>query len=752
MLVARSSWKAQFWAGLASAGLLGCARPAPTRASNVAEAFAEFQRVWRVPKTAAAGCRISGRILDADHGKPLAHALVSASTPRAWNSAQAARDTQAPLAISDEAGQWSLDLQEARAYELLVSASDFLPESRRLLDCSSKVENFSLQRGGATIFGSARALDGTPLAGATICAHGFASEAPLGRVVARGLTDKNGRYSVTCPAGDYVIEARYPRAVTARVPVTLARIGFANFRLPHAGSISGRVRSRATGEPTPNVVVSATEDATGTSTGSAMPSTVSDGSGAFTLAGLWPGPVTLSAHAEGLTTYAATALSVGSNEEKQDIELWLDSASSRAETIIRNDSGKGSLETDHAPAALGEGQTIAVQGRVVDARLEPIPDVWLEVSSSMTDASRALDSAVHRVQVGESGDFEVAGLRPGPYRVDLYDEYGRRPWANSATADVEAAPARLLVRAARNPALQLTAAVCASSMRGRALNTRGLGVPDAWVYAHREGDEVDSAFSRSPSLATSADGSFELRRLCPGKYHVSITSSDRSASAARGGLTANDQPVLTLLGLSTVSGVVSYDKAPVTDYVIDFAGPRAQRITVRAPDGKYRLAQLESGMYEVLVSAEHGYALGMLEVLAGSAVEHDFELRAWKSLSARVVDGGGRALAGVDVQVVFEPPAGETADLLGPNVRVRRAATDDRGRFELERVSDERGYIALSRAGSALLIEGVGYASQFGMLSGPHPRLDFELSRGRGQDLGLVRVRAANLARPDHVE
>ena len=790
------------------------------------EAFAEYQRVWGGQQATTSGCRVSGRVLDARRGKPLAHALVMASAPRAWTTPRLDPNEAQPLTITDDDGRWALALPERGPHELAVSAVGYFPEFQQLADCPTKAASFWLRAGGAVVFGSVRAIDGAPLAGVAISARSVVAAAPLGRVVAAGLSDHQGRYALACAAGDYVIEARYPRAVTARARVALSSVGFANFRMVLAAAISGHVRSRSTGMPTPNAIVSGAADPAIALPGAATQSTVSDATGAFTLAGLWPGAVTLTAHADGLTSHELTTVTVGTNEERKGVELlldrgytisgsvrlagaapardtWLTAVDDESERVWpaagpSDESGRFSISglppgkyslqpgprdsravatppleivdrdisaevvilardvppSARAQPALAEGQGVAIRGRVVDRHLRPTPDVWLELSSSppvkglsAKSASRPFDSIVHRVQLSDRGEFEVGGLSPGYYRLALYDDYGRRSWANSPALDDSSAPLLLLVRPTQNPTFQLETEVCAGTIYGRALNPSGAGVANAWVYARREGDDestragADSAQAGAPTVVTSATGSFELHDLCPGSYRVSVTSSDREASAWRGGVQPNARLTFTLVGVSTITGAVSYDRAPVTDYLLTVSGSRTRRSTVRAPDGKYRLGGLDSGMYEVLLSSQQGYAQSMLEVAAGSVVERNFELESWSSLSARIVDGGGQPLIGVDVQAVFEPPGGEVGDLLGPSVRIRRAVTDARGQFEIERVPAGRGYLALSRAGRELLIAGVPYTSQFGVLLGPSPRLDLEVKRATAQDLGVIHAR-----------
>src|SRR4051812_2624230 len=118
-----SSWKVRICLGLACAGSLGCARPSPTRTSNVVEAFAEFQRVRSTQQDTAASCSVSGRLFEALHGKPLAHALVLASLTGTRSSSAPERNQPEPLTLTDNDGRWTLSLETSRTYELVASAA-----------------------------------------------------------------------------------------------------------------------------------------------------------------------------------------------------------------------------------------------------------------------------------------------------------------------------------------------------------------------------------------------------------------------------------------------------------------------------------------------------------------------------------------------------------------------------------------------------------------------------------------------------
>jgi protocatechuate 3,4-dioxygenase beta subunit len=135
--------------------------------------------------------RISGRVID-ETGRPVAGARITPGDPedpsiarnrRGWNPCR----KESPLAeITDAAGHFTFDLQEAGEVELWVRASGYLREIRKVSKGQTGGIDVVLRR-GATVAGRVFAADGSPVPGARVYATQEEGAAAT-------VTDAQGRY------------------------------------------------------------------------------------------------------------------------------------------------------------------------------------------------------------------------------------------------------------------------------------------------------------------------------------------------------------------------------------------------------------------------------------------------------------------------------------------------------------------------------------------------------------------------------
>lgn len=156
-----------------------------------------------------------------------------------------------------------------------------------------------------------------------------------------------------------------------------------------------------------------------------------------------------------------------------------------------------------------------IRGRIVDARGEPVPNArikthdteyvddpfWRSVGEFPSQAT------VAETRSGETGDFEVAGLSPATYQIDVrHAEY-----AQLVLRDV-------VVQEAQVEDVGDVRVSQGASIGGTVVGPAGKGLPGALVQLQLEASATE--YGAMYSTRTDAQGGYEFRHVPPGSYDI----------------------------------------------------------------------------------------------------------------------------------------------------------------------------------------------------------------------------------------
>jgi hypothetical protein len=223
-----------------------------------------------------------------------------------------------------------------------------------------------------------------PVSGAIISARSGASHLVPGTLVATAIADQNGHYALTTGLDDYVLEARFPGFTVAQTWLSSSESS-ADLQIFRAAELTGRVLRRSDGAPVVGATVRARSSELMTWN---TVSTLTDRSGAFTLKGLRPETVELTADAQELTTYGETLVPLRAAQRSTAPRLWLDRAFSISGAVYRDDE-----------------------------RSQPV--AGMSVIATASESTR-----VWTADLSSNGEFTISELPPGQYAMQVHEASG----------------------------------------------------------------------------------------------------------------------------------------------------------------------------------------------------------------------------------------------------------------------------------------------------------------------------------------
>jgi RNA polymerase sigma factor (sigma-70 family) len=497
------------------------------------------------------------------------------------------------------------------------------------------------RQSGLEVHGRAVDVEGAPVAGARIEAARL--DAPGGPRLETSA-DHQGRYQLDLPAGEYRFTASARGHIRDHRDRRLAQASTVDFELGPAGRVRGQVVDRQAGRPIPGATVRLRGNRNDLDA-------ITDFAGVFALEDV---PIDLyrvyarSGESAGPATgeLAVTAASVG------DVVIPIGPASAIAGRIA-------------------DLQGRAVAGAVVCVRGDLLPGPL-------------------RVESGSVGEYRVAGLLPGSYRVSVeVASHARRDepvtlGAGDWTLDVVVAPEATL-------AGWVTAA--------------GQPVARAQVHVQIE-DPRRSLTLRSTS--TTADGRFVLRGLPAGAARIQARVDGQQTPARDLRLVAGNHEEVSLAvpcghGLA---GTVRWQEsgAPAAGALVAAFGPGGLlALTTANSDGLYRLDSLSTGplairayqpsnapmqrlrqelaLFPIPTTADRETVLALMADDDVAGVDLALPIGGL-AVAGVVLDVHGQPLSGVRVQA---RPQGSTAwqSKLAGQPHPYRAFTGPRGAFRL---------------------------------------------------------------------
>lgn len=473
-------------------------------------------------------------------------------------------------------------------------------------------------------------VTGEPVVRAHVTVGCFSSDPQKGSQNFGALTNAKGEFSITTlPAANCMVSAQRVGFVSGvrQENVSLSpgtHKEALKLKLVPAGVISGRVMSSA-GEPCPGVGVSAGLFAEGFYAANMT----TDDQGQFRLGGLRPGRYRVKAVKDSMP-FPPEIRSDGSVEMYDAATYYPNSLNARTAQWV-----------DVKPAAEVSG---------IEIRLVKTPVV--KVSGKVTGvAAGAKNVMVNLTPNGKGagvtpdGTFTIWRVDPGKYRLQAAQWSGQTS-LRSATVEIEVNTANV-----ENLELPLIAPFeIAGQLRFDDEQARQPLKPPGVDGAAPKGpppqpprvelEPVLQNFGQAFGSLFSADDSFTLENVLPGRYRVQTSGMSGYVKSIRAGDTETEGSILDLNNGSRgpVTVTVSSNFAEISGVVSDFKGPSAdvRLALVQVPDGlNYQTSRSDSsgsyrfrtapGKYKVIVMGDDdtfmGFQPGELSELEGESVE-----------------------------------------------------------------------------------------------------------------------------------
>lgn len=339
------------------------------------------------------------------------------------------------------------------------------------------------------------------------------------------------------------------------------------------------------------------------------------------------------------------------------------------------------------PVQVGESGAVAdfalvpggvIEGIVRDERTkEPVPAAQVTATRDGGGFALVGESNRRRATTGADGKFRLAGLRPGAY--DL---------AAKAGLEMSRSPTRLGLGVAEQLGEVEILVGVAPVIRGKVLGESGLAAPGVDVYGFAQKGGSTDEHGKS-----GADGTFALVGLPPGRYQlmgqgggqlpdgttpVELVDKDVEGVVvkvrAAGGVTGRVEPPQVC--------EVRFDLDPHA--LRDGSMPMLVRPTTSRPDGTFALSPVSPGKGTVGARCQSGDQ-GTAEVtVAPGAPEVVVKVTPGASIAGRVVDDGGKPLAGVSVMATPQTGSEHVVIMNGMITSGAQALTGLDGTYEVK--------------------------------------------------------------------
>ena len=613
------------------------------------------------------GRRITGLVLDADTGAPIAGATVSLGEHEAYRHSryQAGQVPRPRFALTGNDGRFAMQDLPPLGFVVGAGAPGYLG-AREKLDLAGGDQEVTLRltSGGHALTGRVTDVGGGGIPGtlvvATVLELSLAAFDNPEQTSA--VTDDDGRYRLSLSPGTYTVAAWHPDYVEVTDTFTQgAQDGALDFVLTPGGRISGRVLSRADGAPIAGARVTwSGGQATGKSQGppgmsfDADKQVMTDADGRFQTPPLGSGDIALSAYARGFVTREPVQVSLGLAEVQSDVTLWVDTGFSISGRVVE-------FENPETPIAGVHVGALRMQG--FEPRMAPAP-------------------------TGADGSYEIFGLVPSTYFLMTMGEGVVTNFATNMVGVVDRDVTGVELRVSRGV-----------TVSGR-VDPAG---PAAIALEVDLGDSpsitgmmtvMSAAFVRGHAAP---DGTFELVAVPRGKYRVMARTDDGrgGASSVEVATTSVTGVVVPLESWAVVEGTVVDPRGrPVGGVDVQLSPDQEDGVRIQVDafmsqtttdeQGRFVRRGLEAGTYDIRVSDD----LGPLELVDDDDDESRVELDNGRTTRIRLkVQSQDGRIAGTvtDADGAPLPDAWVSATLedSGGWARTRPALTDEGGAFEL---------------------------------------------------------------------
>jgi len=494
---------------------------------------------------------------------------------------------------------------------------------------------------GLSVGGVVADDDGEPIENATVRAtwtgHGPARSR-------RALTDADGRYEIFGLGGVFVeLEARAEGFLSAKLDAVSPAVRVADFTLLRLGAVAGRLELDDGQVPPAFMIVVHVEAASVAAAparyaGLPRQETFSAEDGLYRIDDLPPGRYTVEGRA---------------GERAADRQLGVQVTGAEVVDVPLLVLGVG-LSVEGRVVALQDGA--ALLGATVEARLEQRP-----LFETTADHARSVNADEH-------GAFRITGLEAGSLLLRA-----RHP-------DFAAAEQRVELQEGAEPAEVIFRLSGGGVLTGTVRGPDGEPSPARRIAVERDGD-VDVAI-------TDAEGSYELQRLMPGSYAVTLLPAAQPATQLDMQNAVIRESDVTILDFDetrriSLSGTVFHGSQPLAGAEMFFARTFSlTEFSIAHSDsaGRYQVGLEQPGRYRVLLQTgpgrDSGGASTEITVPDREYVSQDIHLDG-DGVSGTVLDSESRPLAGAVVSA--------TPDVAGPgDSGFLVAATDVHGQYSIQ--------------------------------------------------------------------
>jgi Carboxypeptidase regulatory-like domain len=615
---------------------------------------------------AADDTSIAGRVVDAEQ-RPIAKAEVCANV-----ASYASRTFRAAVCtLSDEQGAYQLNALEPLSYTVTANAAGFVattlghdtPLLLRTREARTGVD-LCLRPGEYNLHGSVVDATGGPVPNANVRAERALSP----RLVVDSWTDDLGNFSFAVPEGPVLLQAKAPGYSSASEPGVAPAAGIRLVLVPGA-SLRGRVVSTTSGLAVAGVELRAEPVF-------AQPEPLyerprSDAQGHFSIEGLEPGSYAISAVGSGLRGQSDAPFELSLGEVIDGIEISMRQVARVSGRVLQSD-----------------GQSCARGSVLLGAPdpLHPLPDSTDHIAALMQQPPVASE-------IGADGAVLFAAVEPGKYYVTVRC-HGQMLREGPRVLDVKAEDATgLLWTVGEGASLRvLTVDERDQPVGGVAFTVQ---LPSFRAYAEH-----------SLSARSDAAGRYDIEGiLSPGTYKL-VAASYYSARPSKVEVRAGEQNVakLKLVGSAAIEATLRAGGEPIAGMSVSavpldaaggasVAGELSPAVAIELGAGRYRMAPLPAGRYEVRVDdgINPSVSSESIEIAQGEKAQLEIALDRAGKISGRVLDDRGSPVADAWVTAI--------ADALtaagGANMQRAAFATllparvlsDAQGEFSFERLA-----------------------------------------------------------------
>jgi hypothetical protein len=409
----------------------------------------------------------------------------------------------------------------------------------------------------------------------------------------------------------------------------------------------------------------------------------SDARGAFHLEGLEPGGYFISAVGSGLRGRSETPYELALGEVIDGIELAVREVAQVSGRVLRSDGqscAHGSLQLG-APDPLHPADTRG-SAREREQNLAEASDHF---AASMQGQPLV-------AEIGAQGAVLFAAVEPGKYYVTLRCD-GQL---------LQDGPRVLEVAAEDLSGLVWTVAAGASL---RVLTVDERDQPVAGVEFTLQLPTLRAWADHSLTARTDASGRYDIEgMLSPGTYRL-LGAGYYNAQPVKVQVRAQQQNVATLrlAGSAAIeatlrAGAERVEGLSVTAVALDAASQLNPTAALELGAGRYRMAPLPAGRYEVRVEdgINPGVASESVELASGAKVQLEIKLDRTGKIGGRVIDDRGSPVADAWVTIIADTlvaaRGASTQRAAFATLLPGRVLTDAQGEFSFERLLGEATY------------------------------------------------------------